>query len=292
MLASPLVQKKLPVMVLTGMNDTTKNDVLNTWHRHTKGNWAVLSNAVCLAKNSGHMRFTLGGCACCTGRVALMTALTKVLREFRRPPALLKPNILPVQGVVIELPASGDSAAMMDQLNQPLLADLIDVQLVLHVRSTRGVEPSAAEIAMMNTAWLIADTESAVKAELLEKVSTCSETVFLLSESFAHDVARHLMLRNQAVPSRVLFDTKTIFNRTALRALLAQNTASWMGKGVFRTEREWYGYENGQWCVTRFRRYSYWQGQKQEPEQAQKDSDVNTFTQSLLRTQQSPPATV
>lgn len=244
---------KLPVIVLTGGDPRTKNDVLKAWFEYTNGTWAVLSSSDAIAAQSSEMRFALGGCACCTGKLTLMTTLTKVLREFRRP------NIRPIEGVVIELPAGGDTATMVDQLAQPLLENLIDVRLVMHVLPIEHGTETSAQDASLETAWLVLSQDLPLPVGLSVKVSTCSKTILISTDSFAAQVAQHQNLRYEACLGRRIYESNFIFNRSALYKLIAENSGFRASSGVFRTERDWYRCDNGQWAITRFRRYSYWQ---------------------------------
>lgn len=116
---------RVPACLVTGAAGTGKRRfiVALAAARPPAERWAVLSNDTAspgISADDPSLVFAaVNGCACCTGRVMLQTAIVRLLRDTR--PARL----------LIEVSAAADPAAMERTLHDSSLARAVDVQLRL-----------------------------------------------------------------------------------------------------------------------------------------------------------------
>jgi len=277
--------KPVPTTVVTGFLGVGKTTaMLDLLENRPHGErWAVLVNefgevgidgAVLHAGGGFAVREVAGGCICCSGRLHLRVALTRLLREVRPDRLLIEPTGL------------GHPAGIIDTLRDEWLAQALDVRATLCLVDPRqfanpSVSGTPAYQDQLNLAdVLIANKTDLASAEQLEaflafaaqlypsKLAVAETRHGKLDPAWldldprrdraaafpdAHHGHAHTEPATGAIGRREsaglgsfacgwVFPPETVFNRQRLQALFAGFdgvNGLQRAKGVFRTGREW-----------------------------------------------------
>jgi hypothetical protein len=233
-----VVGRRLPIVVLTGPAEHLKVQLANALLNTITTSYAVISETALSAAITPPDRlerklekFTVDGCLCCVGAVTLLAQLTRLLRAQRREKTY--------EGLLLIAGPQSKSAALIDQLRQPLLADLVEVSTVVYA-ATKLIEAQTEEIACADGVFLSTEqtpTPSAESAAWLDELpgnderTVTNEVTQLLSfGSPSHDTG-----------NKVVWAAERVFDRRSLQTLFDQAAqAGLCFDAVFHTHRAWY----------------------------------------------------
>jgi hypothetical protein len=233
-----VVGRRLPIIVLTGPVDDLKVQLANFLLKTSASSYALVSETAISAsiavrdRSPGNSeRFTVDGCLCCIGAVTLMAQITRLLRAQRR-----ENNY---QGLLLIAGAQTKSAVLMDQLRQPVLADLVEVSTVVYTASellvTQAEEIAAADIVFLNENPM--PTSEVISDRWLHELPGSQERVFTTDVANFHDFAS----LKSSTRYEAIWPAEKIFDRQKLQRLFNQATEDNLSfDAVFRTQRAWY----------------------------------------------------
>jgi G3E family GTPase len=131
---------RIPTNLVTGATGAGKSTAIARLldHRPAGQHWAVLVNDFgpsdihsAQSTTEEHVTFReVAGCVCCTGQVALRTALVKMLRGFAP------------QRLLIEASAAAQPAALLRLLREPGIANALELRSTLCVVDTKQLGDS------------------------------------------------------------------------------------------------------------------------------------------------------
>jgi hypothetical protein len=252
-----VVASRLPITVLTGPVDDLKVQLAHFLIKTSTSTYVVVSDEAtsALIAPEGLEKFNVDGCLCCIGAVTLMAQLTRLLRTQRREKKYQ--NILLVAG------AQTKSAALLDLLRQPLLADLVVVSSVIFACSkilmNQAEDIVAADVVYYGS-QLISD-EPSTPATWLTDLPGSDDRVFVSDMALLKDGP--LAVNN--TEDRTVWPAEMTFDRQNLQNLFDQAAKDGLRfDAVFHTQRAWYRWRvigNAQPVAplqeTTYRRHSY-----------------------------------
>jgi hypothetical protein len=260
-----VVGRRLPVIVLTGPADDLKVQLANDVLKALAFSYAVVSESVIGAlitqsnqSDQGVKTLNVDGCLCCIGAVTLMAQLTRLLRAQRRDNQY--PGILLVAG------AQTKSAVLIDQLRQPLLAELVEVSTVVYACS-KVLAAQADDIAASDVVYCNQKQTAELPftpATWLADLAGSDERVFI------RDVAQLQVFAppTKTTMNKVVWPAEESFDRQKLQSLFEQAVKTGLHfDAVFRTQRAWYRWARlnntkleATMLETTYRRQSYLHG--------------------------------
>jgi hypothetical protein len=233
-----VVGRRLPIIVLTGPVDDLKARLANFLLNTSASSYALvsetaMSDLIASVDQSPKdlERFTVDGCLCCIGAVTLMAQITRFLRSQRRENKY--------QGLLLVAGTQTKSAVLIDQLRQPVLADLVEVSAVVYAASelllTQAEEVTVADIVFLNQKHL--PSLQALSAGWLYELPGSQERVFTTDVGRFHDLTK----LKGSVRYEAIWPAEKTFDRRNLQNLLAQAAKDGLCfDAVFRTQRAWY----------------------------------------------------
>jgi hypothetical protein len=243
-----VVGHRLPIIVLTGPADELKaqlaNLILKSSALHPSAlsssalSYAVVSESAIsasIAKSNQSAKsletFSVDGCLCCIGAVTLMAQLTRLLRAQRRENQY--------QGILVVAGAHTKCAVLIDQLRQPLLAELVYVNTVVHV-CLKILQVDADEISASDIVYCSQEQQDELRltpALWLADLPGGEDRVFTSHIDQAHD----LVLPKSATINKVIWPAEKTFDRQKLQNFFDKAVKDGLCfDAVFRTQRAWY----------------------------------------------------
>jgi hypothetical protein len=243
-----LISSRLPIIVLAGAADDLNVQLANVLLRSYCKSYAVLSESasgVAIEPADGIFetpdQFLINGCLCCLGSVTLMAQLTRLLRAQRREQKY--------QGLLVIAGSHTRCDLLIDQLRQPLLADLVQVKSVVYA-AHKISEIQSDAITSADVVYLSPnENESSVlTAPWLLALPGNDDRVF----TFDIQQLRDLEKLSESTNSDNHWPAEKIFSRQNAHRLFEQ--AAMQGicfEAVLHTQRAWY-----HWKVLQDRKYT------------------------------------
>lgn len=274
---------RLPVTLIFGLSRLAKRELVEHWRTSSQGRLALIVDQGEDVKlpRAGDERSAdasvelLAGCACCTGRAGLMSALNRLARRG------------PWSHLLIELNAAAHPAEFIDLMRSQAFSGQIELRGAIAVVETQHAH---ATLPSRMREWVTEHLEAADRVVLRSGVALTTAarleyeaalaqwSIFrpafeawgphvalpplvvaqrlALGEASASLIAQaglapHWRWVWRADPSRVLDRTRA---QTALQHFAKQSGQPF--RAVIRTEREWYGWRDRCWETTFWRRES------------------------------------
>lgn len=257
-----MVGGRLPILILTGPAEDLKVRLANSLVQSSASSYAVIAESAMSAMIVEQeqavqrpRRFNVDGCLCCVGAVTLMAQLTRLLRAQRR-----ENNH---RGILLVAGAQTKSAVLLDQLRQPLLADLVKVSTVVYVCS-RVLEIQADDIVAADVLYA-GEQQNGVKP--LDSTHWLADLPGNEDRVLMSDFAQlpGLVLPVRDARNKMVWPAERVFDRQKLQRLFEQAAKDGLYfDAVFRTQRAWYRWRkqcNAQRLAptleTAYRRQSY-----------------------------------
>jgi hypothetical protein len=243
-----VVGHRLPIIVLTGPADELKAQLAHLILKFSALHSSALSSSALayavvsesaisasIAKSNPSAKsletFSVDGCLCCIGAVTLMAQVTRLLRAQRRENQY--------QGILVIAGAQTKCAALIDQLRQPLLAELVYVSTVVHVGS-KILQADADEISAADIVYCSQEQQAELRLISplwLADLPGGEDRVFTSQIEQAHD----LVLPKSAIVNKVIWPAEKSFDRQKLQSLFDEAVKDGLCfDAVFHTQRAWY----------------------------------------------------
>jgi hypothetical protein len=233
-----VVGRRLPIIVLTGPVDDLKAQLASFLLKSSASSYAVISESAIGASIAGSDQsaqgantFNVDGCLCCIGAVTLMAQLTRLLRAQRRENKY--------QGILLVAGAQTKSPVLIDQLRQPLLAELMEVSTVVYtcskVFAAHAEEVEAADIVFCSQEFQAA--LDLTPATWLADLPGSDDRLLVSDVAQLRDLARPPSTRI----NQFAWPAEKIFDRQKLQKLFEQAAKDGLHfDAVFHTQRAWY----------------------------------------------------
>jgi hypothetical protein len=256
-----LIPSRLPIIILAGPADDLKVQLAKHLIGFHARSFAIVAEsalgdriALAVWGSAQPNQISIDGCLCCVGAVTLMAKLMRLLRADRQKRMH--------QGLLVVAGTQTKSDAFIDQLRQPLLANLVEVKTVIYA-THEMTEAQADAIACADVVYSsqIVDNPSVLSARWLRELPGSDERVYTLANQRLPDL---FSLMNP-INCKGVWPAEKIFLRQKAQSLLEQAAKDGICfDAVLRTPRAWY-----RWRVsgdekyatlpqeTTYRRHSY-----------------------------------
>jgi hypothetical protein len=241
--------ERLPIIVFSGPSTQLKVQLATHVATQAKPTveYTVLSDLAPEAFGSVLTnRLQLSGCMCCVGAVTLMTQLMALLRRQRREKTC--------SGILLIGGAALDCSALIDQLRQPLLIDLVEITKVIYAAQNLNEAHSAA----ITTADTVFTPSTEIHFDWLRNLAGSNDRTIVSSTQVLMSEGKQLISSDY----KQIWSAQTVFDRQRVLTILQSYDAYQCAiDGVFRTQRAWYRWRGTQATLeeTSYRRNSYLQ---------------------------------
>jgi hypothetical protein len=236
-----LTFSRLPIIVLAGPADDLKLRLSNHLMESNARSYAIvaesalgdrIARAVGDSAQPNHKpnQISIDGCLCCVGAVTLMAKLMRLLRADRQ--KKMHQGLLVVAGTQTKLDA------LIDQLRQPLLANLVEVKTVIYA-THEMTEAQADAIASADIVYSsqIVENPSVLSAPWLLELPGSDKRVCTLANQHLPDLFSLMNSTN----CKGVWPAEKVFSRQKAHSLFEQAAKDGVCfDAVLHTPRAWY----------------------------------------------------
>jgi hypothetical protein len=232
-----LIPSRLPIIILAGAADDLKVRLANQLNGSQARSFAIvvestLGDRIALAAGGSAQpnQISIDGCLCCVGAVTLMAKLMRLLRADRQKRMY--------QGLLVVAGTHTKSDTLIDQLRQPLLANLVEVKTVIYAtHDMTDAQADAIASADVIYSSQIVDNPSVLSARWLRELPGSDERVCAPADQRLPDLTSLMSPTN----CKGVWPAEKIFSRQKAQSLLEQAAKDGVCfDAVLRTPRAWY----------------------------------------------------